>query len=97
MYLRLVAVGVEPATRLRALRWHISRALEPQDSARVMRDSTFFVRRRGTALEGDSFDPLRAHMAIEEITGTRVCDLVLVLAGDDGPFAIPLLEPLPPF
>lgn len=75
-----VAVGVEPETRLRALRWHISKALEPEDSARVLRDSTFFERRRGTAPGGDSFEPRRVHMAIEEITRTRVCDLVLVLA-----------------
>ena len=75
-----VAVGVEPETRLRALRWHISKALEPEDSARVLRDSTFFERRRGAALAGDSFEPRRVHMAIEEITRTRVCDLVLVLA-----------------
>lgn len=94
--IREFAVGVEPATRLRALRWHISRALE-QDSTRVMRDSTFFVRGRGTALAGDSFDPLRVHMAIEEITNTRVCDLVLVLAGDGSQFAIPPLEVLPAF
>jgi len=76
--IREFTVGVEPATRLRALRWHISRAVDPQDSARVLRDSTFFVRRRGTA--GDSFDPCRVQMAIEEITRTLVCDLVLVLA-----------------
>src|SRR6266702_763421 len=74
-----VAVGVEAETRLRALRWHISKALEPQDSARVLRDSTFFVR-RGTTQEGDNLEPCRVHMAIEEITRTRVCDLVLVLA-----------------
>ncbi|KAH9019985.1 hypothetical protein EDB85DRAFT_543216 [Lactarius pseudohatsudake] len=77
--IREFAVGVEAETRLRALRWHISKALEPQDSARVLRDSTFFVR-RGTAQEGDSLEPCRVHMAIEEITRTRVCDLVLVLA-----------------
>lgn len=75
-----VAVGVEPETRLRALRWHISKALEPQDSARVLRDSTFFVRRRGTAQGSDSLEPCRVHMAIEEVTRARVCDLVLVLA-----------------
>ncbi|KAI9451742.1 hypothetical protein BJY52DRAFT_84591 [Lactarius psammicola] len=77
--LREFAVGVEPETRLRALRWHISKALGPQDSARVLRDSTFFVR-RSTTQEGDSLQPCRVHMAIEEITRTRVCDLVLVLA-----------------
>lgn len=88
----LLAVGVEPATRLRALRWHISRALEAPYSARVQRDSTFFVRR------GNSFDACRAHVAIEEITQTRVCDLVLVLTGDaGGQFAIPPLEVLPAF
>jgi hypothetical protein len=43
-----------------------------------MRDSTFFVR-RGNAMEGVIFEPLRVHMSIEEITNTRVCDLVLVL------------------
>lgn len=88
----LLAVGVEPATRLRALRWHISRALEAPYSARVQRDSTFFVRR------GNSFDACRAHVAIEEITQTRVCDLVLVLAGDaGGQFAISPLEVSPAF
>jgi len=79
--IREFAVGAEPATRLRALRWHISKALEPEDSARVLRDSTFFVR-RGTAMEGVSFEPCRMHLAIEEITSARVCDLVLVLAED---------------
>lgn len=77
--IREFAVGVEPETRLRALRWHTSKVLGPQYSARVLRDSTFFVRRRGTAQVGDSLEPCRAHMAIEEITRT-VCDLVLVLA-----------------
>jgi len=69
-------VGAEPETRLRALRWHISKALEPEDAARVLRDSTFFVRRE----EGEGVEACRVHMAIEEITRTRVCDLVLVLA-----------------
>ncbi|KAN0138040.1 hypothetical protein V8E53_003929 [Lactarius tabidus] len=94
--IREFAVGVEPATRLRALRWHISRAIGPQDSARVMRNSTFFVR-RGNAMEGVIFEPLRAHMSIEEITNTRVCDLVLVLDGDGGPFVAPPIAVLPAF
>ena len=47
---------------------------------------------------GNNFDPCRAHMAIEEITQTRVCDLVLVLAEDaSGQFAIPPLEVVPAF
>lgn len=72
------AVSVEPETRLRALRWYISRALE--ESTRVLRDSSFLVRRTPDSLVGDSIVPCRMHTAIEDIAQALVCDLVLVLA-----------------
>lgn len=74
------SVRVEPETRLRALRWHISKALGPQESARVLRNSTFLMTKREDSQEGDSLVPCRVHMAIEEITKAEVCELILVLA-----------------
>jgi hypothetical protein len=73
------AVGVEPETRLRALRWYISKKLEPQESARVLRDSSFLVRTTDS-LETHSLLPCRVHTAIEVIAQAQVCDLILVLA-----------------
>ncbi|KAI0291654.1 hypothetical protein B0F90DRAFT_1823677 [Multifurca ochricompacta] len=72
-------LGVEPETRLRALRWHISKVLEPEESARALRDSTFLVRRVDSQA-GDNLVPCRMHMAIEDITRAKTCELVLVLA-----------------
>jgi hypothetical protein len=71
---------VEPETRLRALRWHISKALDQQESARVLRNSTFFITRREDSQDGESLVQCRVHVAIEEITSSRDCELVLVLA-----------------
>ncbi|KAI0249014.1 hypothetical protein BJV78DRAFT_1231568 [Lactifluus subvellereus] len=78
--IRDFSLRVEPETRLRALRWHISKALGPQVSARVLRDSTFLMTKREDSQEGDSLVPCRVHMAIEDITRAEVCELVLVLA-----------------
>jgi hypothetical protein len=76
-----LAVGVEPETRLRALRWYISKALGPQESTRALRDSSFLVRNTTGSTEDDSLVPYRMHTAIEDIAqGAQVCDLVLVLA-----------------
>jgi hypothetical protein len=79
-----LAVAVEPETRLRALRWYISKALGPQESTRALRDSSFLVKsstRDSTEGEGDSHVPYRMHTAIEDIAqGAQVCDLILVLA-----------------
>ncbi|KAI0259380.1 hypothetical protein BC834DRAFT_974344 [Gloeopeniophorella convolvens] len=69
--IRIVPVGVERETRLRALRWHISKSLGPQDSARALRDSTFIL------ADGNA---CRMHMSIEEITQAQSCDLTLILA-----------------
>jgi hypothetical protein len=73
------AVGVEPETRLRALRWYISKKLEPQESTRVLRDSSFLVR-TSDSLKSRSLLACRMHTAIEDIAQAQVCDLVLVLA-----------------
>jgi hypothetical protein len=75
----MLPVGVEPETRLRALRWYISKKLGQQESLRVQRDSTFFVK---TANSGESNDLLlcRVHTAIEDIAQAQVCDLILVLS-----------------
>jgi hypothetical protein len=76
-----LAVGVEPETRLRALRWYISKALGPQESTRALRDSSFLVRSTADSTEGDGLVPYRMHTAIEDIArGAQVCDLILVLA-----------------
>ena len=75
-----LAVGVEPETRLRALRWYISKALGPQESTRALRDSSFLVRSTADSTEGDGLVPYRMHTAIEDIAqGAQVCDLILVL------------------
>ncbi|KAH9973427.1 hypothetical protein BGW80DRAFT_1307122 [Lactifluus volemus] len=66
--IRSFSLDVEPETRLRALRWHISKALDQQESAR-----------RGSQ-DGESLVQCRVHVAIEEITSSRDCELVLVLA-----------------
>jgi hypothetical protein len=77
----VLAVGVEPETRLRALRWYISKALGPQESTRALRDSSFLVRSTADSTEGDSLVPYRMHTAIEDIAqGAQVFDLILVLA-----------------
>jgi hypothetical protein len=79
--IKVLSVGVEPETRLRALRWYISKALGPQESSRALRDSSFLVRRAADSPEGDSLVTYRMHTAIEDIAqGTEVCELVLVLA-----------------
>jgi hypothetical protein len=70
-------VDIEPETRLRALRWHISKAVGQQESARVLRDSTFFITESGDPHDGGSLVPCRMHMSVEEITRAPVCDLVL--------------------
>jgi len=53
--------------------------LEPEDVARVLRDSTFFVRREVGVGVGVGVEACRVDMAIEEITRARLCDLMLVL------------------
>jgi len=73
------SLGVEPETRLRALRWYISKKLEPQESSRVLRDSSFLVR-TADSVESHGLLPCRVHTSIEDITQAQVCDLVLVLA-----------------
>ncbi|KAH9975206.1 hypothetical protein BJV74DRAFT_180899 [Russula compacta] len=78
--IKVFSLGVEPETRLRALRWYISKALEPQESTRVLRYSSFLVRRTADSPVGDSLVPCRMHTAIEDIAQALVCDLVLVLA-----------------
>ncbi|KAF8491570.1 hypothetical protein F5888DRAFT_1807298 [Russula emetica] len=79
--IKVFSVGVEPETRLRALRWYISKALGPQESTRALRDSSFLVRSTADSTEGDSLVPYRMHTAIEDIAqGAQVCDLILVLA-----------------
>jgi len=76
----VTTVDVEPETRLRALRWYISKELEPQASTRVLRGSTFLVRRVDDSPEGDTLMPCRVHTAIEDVAQAQVCDLVLVLS-----------------
>jgi len=79
--IKVFSVGVEPETRLRALRWYISKALGPQESTRALRDSSFLVRSTADSTEGDSLVPYRMHTAIEDIAQeAQVCDLILVLA-----------------
>jgi len=73
-------VSAERESRLRALRWYISKALEPRESTRVLRDSSFLVRRTADSLEGDSLVPCRMHTSIEDVTEASVCDLVLVIS-----------------
>ncbi|KAI0271912.1 hypothetical protein BGY98DRAFT_1125086 [Russula aff. rugulosa BPL654] len=79
--IKVFSVGVEPETRLRALRWYISKALGPQESTRALRDSSFLVRNTADSTESGSLVPYRMHTAIEDIAqGAQVCDLILVLA-----------------
>jgi hypothetical protein len=73
-------VSAERETRLRALRWYISKALEPQESTRVLRDSSFLLRKTADSLEGDSLVPCRMHTSIEDVTRAPACDLVLVVS-----------------
>ena len=75
----LIVVGVEPETRLRALRWYISKKLEPQESSRVLRDSSFLVKTTNS-VESHGLLSCRVNTAIEDIVQAQVCDLVLVLA-----------------
>lgn len=79
--IKVFSVGVEPETRLRALRWYISKALGPQESTRALRDSSFLGRSIAGSTDDDSLVPYRMHTAIEDIAqGAQVCDLILVLA-----------------
>lgn len=74
----LIVVGVEPEARLRALRWYISKKLEPQESSRVLRDSSFFVKTTDS-VESHGLLPCRVSTAIEDIVQEQVCNLVIVL------------------
>jgi len=74
------SLSAERETRLRALRWYISKALESRESTRVLRDSSFLVRKTADSPEGDSLVPCRMHTSIEDVTPASVCDLVLVIS-----------------
>ncbi|KAH9953633.1 hypothetical protein BC827DRAFT_1159128 [Russula dissimulans] len=78
--IKVFSVSAERETRLRALRWYISKALEPQESTRVLRDSSFLLRKTADSLEGDSLVPCRMHTSIEDVTRAPACDLVLVVS-----------------
>ncbi|KAI9450957.1 hypothetical protein F5148DRAFT_567768 [Russula earlei] len=76
--IRAFSLSAEPETRLRALRWYISKALGSQESTRVLRDSSFLVKKISGSMEG--LVPCRMHTSIEDIAQTKVCELFLILS-----------------
>ncbi|KAI0067848.1 hypothetical protein BV25DRAFT_1911714 [Artomyces pyxidatus] len=68
------SLGVEPITRLRAVRWSAAKALETDDFARALRQSEF--QRMGA---NQAFAACRLNDAIGDISQGQTCDLTLVL------------------